>query len=148
MICKTLRIVSHVASFISRDELVKTLVDFANDLKKLGGNIIHWITEMSKKYEGKLEKAVMDLWEKVERYINGVWRENLAWVSTTFDLVEEMVDTFVDSIEGRIDEIEQKLLAVGMIRKMIQLYKDYATWIEEIPIHDYVENVENILTVR
>jgi len=123
-------------------------VNLSKVVLRRGADLVKWIQTTSEFYEGKLEKAIIDTWDRLEDYVNKIWRGNLAWLSTTFDCVEELVEAFMETFEGKIEEIEKKLLAVGLIKRLIQLYRDYSTWIEEIPIQDYVENVENMFTVR
>lgn len=111
-------------------------------------NIGTTVSNFVVKYYGRLELHVMQAWEDVEQLVVRVWSNNAAWIQMVSEELEEFIDALIEALEGKIEMLEEKLMAVGFVKTALQLYRDYATWLDEIPLDDYVEAVEEFFQIK
>lgn len=90
----------------------------------------------------------MTYWQETSDFVESVWQENVNLVSSTFTKIWDASKSLLDLLEGKIDEIEEKLMAVGLFRKFVEIYKDYATWFEEIPFQEFAKKIEDMMNIR
>lgn len=93
----------------------------------------------------------MDAWKEAEDFLESTWVENVAWTSSVFNRLWDIAKIVLDVLEGKIEQLENKLMAVGFFRRLVQLhnlYKDYATWLEEVPFTEFTRKIEAMMNVR
>ena len=112
---------------------------------KAGKDVLVQIKQIWSQYAGHLEKTIMPLWDEAEKAIERMWRENFHILATFVDYLKDTYETIMHAIEGNVEALEKKIRAVGIIRKMNQWYKDYAAWIEELPIQHYIDDARQLI---
>lgn len=90
----------------------------------------------------------MKSWDDVEKIVVKLWNDNAAWIQVISEEVEEFIDAVIEALEGKIEMLEEKLMAVGFVKYILNLYREYATWLDEIPIDDYVDAIEDFFQIR
>ncbi|CAL8077850.1 unnamed protein product [Orchesella dallaii] len=100
------------------------------------------------KYYGRLEELVISTWDDMDEIVIRIWRNNAERIESLLEELEEWIDSLVEAFEGRIEMLESKLMAVGFIKNIIGLYRDYATWMDELPIDDYVTAIEDFFQIK
>lgn len=90
----------------------------------------------------------MRAWDDLEDFVVQFWAENAEWIQGISEQMEEFLDALTEALEGRIEMLEEKLMAVGIVKKLLRLYRDYVTWLDELPIDDYVTAIEDFFQIR
>ncbi|ODN05278.1 Apolipophorin [Orchesella cincta] len=126
---------------IRAKQLCKTACYYLMNTGKIVSNAIL-------KYYGRLEELVINTWDELDEIVIRFWRNNAERIETLLEELEEWVDSVIEALEGRIEMLESKLLAVGFIKNLISIYRDYATWMDELPIDDYVTAIEEFFQIK
>jgi len=96
----------------------------------------------------KFEEIVMRSWDCLENYFDELWTNGLESCFVVLDVVTNILQIVSDGVEGRIEELEKKLMAVGVVQKIMKVYKEYSNWIEELSLLDIIEKIESIFNIK
>lgn len=91
---------------------------------------------------------MIEYWTQAENFFITLWTENVSLVSSVFTRVWDGSKLLLDVLQGKIEQIEKKIMAVGLFRKLVQTYKNYATWIDELPIQEFTKKIEALMNIR
>ncbi|CAG7820252.1 unnamed protein product [Allacma fusca] len=99
-------------------------------------------------YAGKMEQTFVPLWDSAESYVVGLYNSIWKYFAGYTEMLRETYIIIMDALEGRVEQLEKKILGIGFVRTAIRYYKSYATWIDELPMHEYFDEIVELLKIK
>lgn len=130
---------------LSSSKLFQFIVDGSAKTAKLIANCYEKMRLLSANYSGQLKQTVMNIWKSAEESVANTWKYYKDELNKILSKGRGLYDTINAAIEGNMDILEKKIYGIDLIKKLLCLYEDYTSWLEQLPVQGYVAEMKELL---
>ena len=97
---------------------------------------------------GRLEHALMPLWDAAEKKAVELWEKYSRNVVKFLRSIGETYETIGQIFDGNMEELEKKFKGLRIVRRAKEIYSNYVAWVKELPMQEYIEEAYQMLKDR
>lgn len=105
---------------------------------------VKMLTKLWEEKGGRLEDAVMALWDSAEEKAVDLWKEGAQNFLKFVKNMGQTYETIGEILDGNLEELERKVKGLGIVKRGREIYNNYITWIKDHPMQEYIEEAIHI----